>query len=118
MSAEIHTLEDIAAWLALRANDQRGTYRMPQSAKLSDEFAATIRDAVSKLEAHKRDTERLDWLEAHPFMAYRQRDPEGPLEKHFTVVNEDAKPRTGMVAKTIRQAIDAAIEAEKKKENK
>ena len=59
------------------------------------------------------DTDRLNWLETHPFSAYRARDPEhNLLEDHFTLVDEDAgrkHGRRGIVHNTFRECIDEAI---------
>lgn len=63
----------------------------------------------------KADKERLDWLEKHPFMAYRDRDPaSGDMCDHFTLVDEDKgrkHGRTGIVQLTLRDCIDAASRA-------
>lgn len=65
-----------------------------------------LREEVDQLTA---DKERIDWLETHSFTAYRTRDPEdGQPDGHFTVVNEDKRPRGGCVQKTLRAAIDEA----------
>jgi hypothetical protein len=59
------------------------------------------------------DTDRLNWLETHPFMAYRTRDEEdGKLFEHFTLVDEDdgrQAGRRGIVHDTLRECIDEAI---------
>ena len=57
----------------------------------------------------RRDAERLDWLDANGFTAYRRIDPIDGLEDHCVVVHEGQKPRRGNVADTIREAIDAAM---------
>ena len=58
----------------------------------------------------RADTERLDWLETHPFAAYRDRDPgTGMMYDHFTLVAEDARPRIGIVNQSLRAAIDIAM---------
>ena len=65
------------------------------------------------------DTERLDWLEARAFMAYRDRDPEDcTLSKHAVLVDEDycrGKSRVGIVHSTLRECIDEAIQARRAK---
>lgn len=59
------------------------------------------------------DTDRLNWLEIHPFMAYRTRDEEDDkLSEHFTLVDENAgkkNRRRGIVHNTLRECIDEAI---------
>ncbi len=59
------------------------------------------------------DAQRLDWLEKHPFTAYRDRDPaDKKLCDHFTLVDEDRgrkQGRTGITAPTLRDAIDEAM---------
>lgn len=62
------------------------------------------------------DADRLNWLEARAFTAYQGRDPETQsLEGHAVVVNEDLyerfEQRRGMVAPTLRLAIDTARKA-------
>lgn len=60
------------------------------------------------------DTSRLNWLENHPFTAYRERYPDhGELYDHFTLVDEDRKPRVGLVTDTLRAAIDASRAGDK-----
>jgi len=59
------------------------------------------------------DTKRIEWLEAHPFTAYRHRDPGTRKVTHAVVVDEDrgaTSGRTGVVKPTLRAAIDAAME--------
>jgi len=49
-------------------------------------------------------------LEEKPFIIYRKRDPEtGKMDDHFTVVNEDEKPRRGHTARSLMEAFDAAF---------
>lgn len=66
------------------------------------EHGQALLDAVA-------DSERLNWADANPFMAYRDRDAgDGSLQSHVTVVAEDKVPRRGNVRHSIREAIDAA----------
>lgn len=58
----------------------------------------------------RRDAERLNWLDANGFTAYRQIDPIDGLSGHCVVVHETMKPRRGNVADGIREAIDAAMQ--------
>ena len=52
-------------------------------------------------------------MEEKPFMIYRARDPEtGEMSDHFTVVNEDEKPRRGHTGRTLMEAFDAAFPEE------
>lgn len=78
-------------------------------ATLDSQALTSLRE---KLERAQKDTARLDWLEAHPFMAYRDRDPEsGHLDDHFTLVDENKgrrDGRRGIVKATLREAIDEA----------
>ena len=67
-------------------------------------FAALI-TRNAELEA---DAARLDWLDANGFTAYRAIDPIDGLSDHCVVVRETQKPRRGIVADAIRDAIDAA----------
>ena len=49
-------------------------------------------------------------MEQKPFMIYRNRDPEtGEMCNHFTVVNEDEKPRRGHTGKTLMEAFGSAF---------
>lgn len=49
-------------------------------------------------------------LEEKPVMIYRSRDPEsGKICDHFTVVNEDEKPRRGHTGKTLMEAFGSAF---------
>ena len=61
-----------------------------------------------EVEALRKDAERLDWLDANGFSAYRAIDPIDGLSSHCVVVHETMKPRRWNVADTIREAIDAA----------
>jgi len=68
-----------------------------------------------------KDSERLDWLENSAYIAYRDRDPENKtLCDHHTLVDEDdgrKNGRRGIVEKTIREAIDAAMARTRKDMN-
>ena len=77
-----------------------------------------LRDIVADLQSDRSealagaaDKRRLDWLESHPFMAYRQRDPRnGRMYDHFTLVDEDfGASRVGIVKSTLRDCIDEAL---------
>lgn len=49
-------------------------------------------------------------MEEKPFMIYRNRDPEtGKMDGHFTVVNEDEKPRRGHTGRSLMEAFNAAF---------
>jgi hypothetical protein len=72
-----------------------------------------LKDLATGIAETQQDTERVEWLEANPFTAYRVRDLDnGKMENHFTVVNEDASEvrggRFGCVKATFRKAIDEA----------
>lgn len=63
-----------------------------------------VRAHIAALQA---DKDRLDWMEANPFMAYRSIDPENYiLSGHFTAIKRGG--RTGIVKFTFREAIDEA----------
>jgi hypothetical protein len=65
---------------------------------------------IAELEALRRDKERLDWMEANPYTAYRQRDHEtGRVPDYHVLVSEDVHPRVGILKATFREAIDAAM---------
>jgi hypothetical protein len=59
------------------------------------------------------DKRRIDWLETHPFMAYRQRDPEnGEMPPYFCLVDEDdgvKHGRRGICDASLRECVDKAI---------
>ena len=57
----------------------------------------------------RRDADRLDWMDANAFTAYRGCDSIDGLSSHCVVVHEKPGPRRGNVADTIRQAIDTAM---------
>lgn len=60
------------------------------------------------------DTERLDWLEGRAFTVYNSRDPENNKLGFPVVVDEDrVGSRVGNVKKTLREALDAAMESDK-----
>lgn len=69
--------------------------------RMQDELEAYLREL-------REDADRLDWLDANGFTAYRAIDPIEGLSNHCVVVHETMKPRRGNVAGTIREAIDAA----------
>lgn len=82
------------------------------------EYAQQLRDGlgnshasnlVMELEALLKDKERLDWLDANGFTAYRNIDPIDGLSGHCVLVNENMKPRQGIVSENIRAGIDAAM---------
>lgn len=72
---------------------------------------AEVKRQAEQIAELERDRERLEWLESHPFIAYRDRDlGTSELHGYFTLVDEDKKPRTGIVKDTLRQCIDAAMQ--------
>lgn len=67
-----------------------------------------------QFEAARKDSERLDWLESSPGSVYASVDCETGKLEHFVGVSEkDQAGRRGCVEKTVRDAIDAAREANK-----
>ncbi|MCP4258020.1 MAG: hypothetical protein GY774_10905 [Planctomycetes bacterium] len=55
----------------------------------------------------RSDTDLLDYLESISLTIYTSDDPEPEKKpKHYTLVNESKKPRTGSVASTLREAIN------------
>ena len=79
--------------------------------------AAQAADLIERQQARiaelEKDAERLDWMDAHGFTAYRSIDPQnGQLSDHATCVSDhhsDTGPgRWGHVADNIRDAIDKA----------
>ena len=73
-------------------------------------------DLSAALTASIADMERMEWLEANPYMAYRDRDCESRmLCDHHTLVDEDRghrHGRRGIVSPTIREAINAAMKGD------
>ena len=63
----------------------------------------------SEMQDVRRDADRLDWMDANAFTAYRGCDSIDGLSSHCVVVHEKPGPRRGNVADTIRQAIDTAM---------
>lgn len=49
-----------------------------------------------------KDTARLDWLISHLATVYRS-------SNHWVVVDETLKDRSGIIGKSLRSAIDAAM---------
>lgn len=94
-------MSDISKMLRDRADAHNGD-------RLCDEAADLIDRLTAERDALRADAERLDWLDANGFTAYRQIDPFDGLSSHCVVVHETQKPRRGNVHDTIRGAIDAA----------
>lgn len=86
------------AWIGYRA----ALAAAPEGFKL---VPVELEAEVARLQ---EDAVRLDWLDVNGFTAYRQIDPLDGLSDHCVVVHETQKPRRGNVAKTAREAIDAA----------
>ncbi len=62
--------------------------------------------AEARAERNERDAGRLDWLEKMMATVYSSHKVGG---NHWVVVNEKASFRKGVLGKTLRAAIDAAI---------
>ncbi len=87
--------------------DLRGLYQKVEAAERERD------EARAEAERQRKDAERLNWMDANGFSAYRLIDPIDGISGHCVVVHEAMKPRRGNVAGRIREAIDAAILADR-----
>jgi hypothetical protein len=92
----------------------RGAHETPHDlAGLIEVMRRDLDEARAEAERLRKDAERLNWTDANGFSAYRLIDPIDGIYGHCVVVHEAMKPRRGNVAGRIREAIDAAILADR-----
>lgn len=88
---------------------QKSAEHVRSTSKGGMEYEARLmEEAAAALEAAREDAARMDWFDANWFSAYRQCDPIDGLSKHCVLVDESQRARRGLVADTMREAIDQA----------